>query len=74
MWLSSFNFGHLLATQVAKSVRIVMTSRLASIVVTLDVESIQASQLNINAQKVKESILSTPKIKLKEQVRYFLEV
>ncbi|PSR95151.1 DNA-directed RNA polymerase III subunit 1 like [Actinidia chinensis var. chinensis] len=53
--------------QVAKSVRIVMTSRLASIVVTLDVESIQASQLNINAQKVKESILSTPKIKLKEQ-------
>lgn len=51
-----------------------MTSRLASIVVTLDVESIQASQLNINAQKVQESILSTPKIKLKEQVRYFLEV
>ncbi|XAR60510.1 DNA-directed RNA polymerase [Bertholletia excelsa] len=53
--------------QVAKSVRIVMTSRLASIVVTLDMDRIQASQLSINAQIVKESILQTPRIKLKEE-------
>ncbi|KAE9463493.1 hypothetical protein C3L33_04598, partial [Rhododendron williamsianum] len=52
--------------QVAKSVRIVMTSRSASIVITLNMESIQASQLCINSQHVKESILRTPKIKLKE--------
>ncbi|GMP83888.1 hypothetical protein CsSME_00037652 [Camellia sinensis var. sinensis] len=52
--------------EVAKSVRIVITSRSASIVVTLDMESIQASQLCINAQIVKEKILQS-KIKLKEQ-------
>jgi len=69
--LSSINrFIHLHAAQVAKSIRIVMTSRLASIVVTLDMERIQVSQLYINSQIVKESILQTPKIKLKEQVLY----
>ncbi|CAL5419427.1 unnamed protein product [Camellia sinensis] len=52
--------------EVAKSVRIVITSRSASIVVTLDMERIQASQLCINAQIVKEKILQS-KIKLKEQ-------
>ncbi|KAA8544667.1 hypothetical protein F0562_019486 [Nyssa sinensis] len=53
--------------QVAKSVKIVMTSRLASIVITLDTERIEASHLSIDANVVKESILQTPKIKLKEQ-------
>ncbi|KAF7153706.1 hypothetical protein RHSIM_Rhsim01G0223300 [Rhododendron simsii] len=58
--------GKTLLGQVAKSVRIVMTSRSASIVITLNMESIQASQLCINSQHVKESILRTPKMKLKE--------
>ncbi|KAM7490586.1 hypothetical protein LguiA_033507 [Lonicera macranthoides] len=53
--------------QVAKSVKIVMAARLASIVITLDMEIIQAAQLSIDAHIVKESILQTPKIKLKEQ-------
>ncbi|KAK3012475.1 hypothetical protein RJ639_007986 [Escallonia herrerae] len=54
-------------SQVAKSVKIVMTSRSASIVITLDMEVIQASQLGIDAHTVKTSILQTPKIKLKDQ-------
>ena len=45
-----------------------MAARLASIVITLDMEIIQAAQLSIDAHIVKESILQTPKIKLKEQV------
>nr|XP_009800353.1 PREDICTED: DNA-directed RNA polymerase III subunit rpc1 [Nicotiana sylvestris]XP_009800354.1 PREDICTED: DNA-directed RNA polymerase III subunit rpc1 [Nicotiana sylvestris] len=53
--------------QVAKSVKIVMASRLASIAITLDMETIQVSQLCIDAYTVKQSILQTPKIKLKEQ-------
>lgn len=53
--------------QVAKSIKIVMASRLASVIVTLDMGTIQASQLGIDAYTVKASILRTPKIKLKEQ-------
>lgn len=53
--------------QVAKSVKIVMTSRISYIAITLDMETIQASQLRINAQIVKEAILRTKRIKLKEQ-------
>lgn len=49
-----------------------MTSRLASIVVTLDMETIQDAHLCINADIVKESILQTPKIKLKQQVAIFI--
>ncbi|CAK9184824.1 unnamed protein product [Ilex paraguariensis] len=60
--------------QVAKSVKIVMAARLASVVVTLDMEIIQASQLGIDAYVVKESILRTPKIKLKEQHIKVLDV
>lgn len=60
---------HLFPMQVAKSVKIVMASRLASIAITLDMETIQVSQLCIDAYTVKQSILQTPKIKLKEQVR-----
>lgn len=58
---------HLFPMQVAKSVKIVMASRLASIAITLDMETIQVSQLCIDAYTVKQSILQTPKIKLKEQ-------
>ncbi|XP_059626701.1 DNA-directed RNA polymerase III subunit 1 isoform X2 [Cornus florida] len=60
--------------QVAKSIKIVLTARLASIVVTLDLEGIQSSQLCIDAHTVKESILRTPKIKLKEQHVKVLDV
>ncbi|KAJ8551812.1 hypothetical protein K7X08_028255 [Anisodus acutangulus] len=52
--------------KVAKSVKIVMASRLASIVISLDMETIQVSQLCMDAYTVKQSILQTSKIKLKE--------
>ncbi|KAI4304665.1 hypothetical protein MLD38_040142 [Melastoma candidum] len=52
--------------QVAKSIKIVMSSRLASIVVSLDLDRIAESQLHIDANTVKESILRTPKIKPKQ--------
>ena len=68
-----FIVGYLLVTQVAKSIKIVMTSRLASVVITLDMEIIQKAQLYIDANIVKESILQTPKIKLKEQVRFLID-
>ncbi|PHU11107.1 hypothetical protein BC332_18037 [Capsicum chinense] len=51
--------------QVAKSIKIVMASRLASIVISLDMETIQVSQLCIDAYTVKQSIL-TSKLKVKE--------
>ncbi|XP_022755690.1 DNA-directed RNA polymerase III subunit 1 isoform X3 [Durio zibethinus] len=60
--------------EVAKSIKIVMTSRLASVVITLDMERIQDAQLYIDANIVKESILQTPKIKLKEQHVKVLDV
>ncbi|XP_031105563.1 DNA-directed RNA polymerase III subunit 1-like isoform X2 [Ipomoea triloba] len=53
--------------QVAKSIKIVMAARVASIVIVLDLEAIQTSCLSIDAYIVKESILQTKKIKLKEQ-------
>lgn len=46
-----------------------MASRSACVTVTLDMDVVQASELCINAHTVKESILRTPKIKLKEQVK-----
>ncbi|XP_055835771.1 DNA-directed RNA polymerase III subunit 1-like [Solanum dulcamara] len=52
--------------QVAKSIKIVLASRLASIAISLDMETIQVSQLCIDAYTVKQSILRTSKIKLKE--------
>lgn len=58
--------------QVAKSIKIVMASRSASIDIVLDMETIQASFLCIDAYIVKESILQTPRMKLKEHVRYML--
>jgi DNA-directed RNA polymerase III subunit RPC1 len=57
--------------QVAKSIKLVMTSRLASLVVTLDMERIRDVQLCIDANIVKESIIQTPKLKLKQEVRIF---
>ncbi|XVE59161.1 hypothetical protein DITRI_Ditri05aG0023300 [Diplodiscus trichospermus] len=60
--------------QVAKSIKIVMTSRLASVVITLDMERIKDAALCIDANIVKESILRTPKIKLKEQHVKVLDV
>lgn len=64
----------LLIMQVAKSIKIVMTSRLASVVISLDMERIQDAQLHIDANVVKESILQTPKLKLKEQHVKVLDV
>ena len=53
--------------QVAKSIKLVMTSRLASIIVTLDMERIRDVQLCIDANNVKESIIQA-KIKVKNEV------
>lgn len=53
--------------QVAKSIKIVLTSRLALIAVALDMEGIQASQLSIDSNIVRESILRNRRIKLKQQ-------
>ncbi|XP_076916369.1 DNA-directed RNA polymerase III subunit 1-like [Bidens hawaiensis] len=52
--------------QVAKSIKLILGSRSASIVISLDNSTIQALQLSIDAYTVKESILKTPKMKLKE--------
>lgn len=52
--------------QVAKSIKLVMTPRLASIVVTLDMDKIRDAQLCIDAYNVKESIIQA-KIKLKPE-------
>jgi len=55
--------------QVAKSIKVVVTSRLAAVVITLDMERIQDAHLNIDANIVKESILQTKKTKLKPEVK-----
>ncbi|KAK1587161.1 hypothetical protein Q3G72_010241 [Acer saccharum] len=60
--------------QVAKSLKIVMTSRKAAIVIVLDMETIQDANLCINADTVKESILQTPRLKLKQQNITVLDV
>ncbi|KAJ0539434.1 putative DNA-directed RNA polymerase [Helianthus annuus] len=52
--------------QVAKSIKIILGNRSASIVISLDKSTIQALQLSIDAYTVRESILKTPRIKLKE--------
>ncbi|XP_023733078.1 DNA-directed RNA polymerase III subunit 1 isoform X2 [Lactuca sativa] len=54
--------------QVAKSIKLVMGLRSASIIISLDTETIGALHLScINAKTVKESILKTPRIKLKDK-------
>ncbi|KAK4255011.1 hypothetical protein QN277_008074 [Acacia crassicarpa] len=60
--------------QIAKSIKIVMTSRSASIVITLDMEIIRGAQLNIDANIVRESILHAPKLKLKPEHINVLDV
>lgn len=62
----------LVILQVAKSIKIVMTSRSASVVVSLDMQTIQEAQLSLDANIVKESILRTPRIKIKPQVGNYL--
>ncbi|XP_073269578.1 DNA-directed RNA polymerase III subunit 1-like isoform X1 [Primulina huaijiensis] len=56
-----------LLEQVARSIKTSQASRQASVVITLDMKRLQDSQLSIDAYTVKESILRTPKMKLKEQ-------
>ncbi|XP_073156936.1 DNA-directed RNA polymerase III subunit 1-like isoform X2 [Henckelia pumila] len=56
-----------LLEQVAKSIKTSQASTKASIVIKLDVKRLLDSQLSIDAYTVKESILRTPKMKLKEQ-------
>ncbi|XP_040994118.1 DNA-directed RNA polymerase III subunit 1 isoform X2 [Juglans microcarpa x Juglans regia] len=60
--------------QVAKSIKLVMTSRSASLVVKLDMERIRDVQLCIDANIVKESIIQTPKLKLKQEHIKVLDV
>jgi hypothetical protein len=48
-----------------------MTSRSASVKVTLDMKTIREAQLSLDANIVRELILETPKIKRKLQVRTF---
>ncbi|BAT90660.1 hypothetical protein VIGAN_06193600 [Vigna angularis var. angularis] len=60
--------------QVAKSIKVVLTSRLASVVITLDMERIQDAHLNIDANTVKESILQTKKTKLKPEHIKILDI
>ncbi|WVZ04486.1 hypothetical protein V8G54_025292 [Vigna mungo] len=60
--------------QVAKSIKVVLTSRLASVVITLDMERIQDAHLNIDANIVKESILQTKKTKLKPEHIKILDI
>lgn len=62
----------ILPLQVAKSIKIVMTNRSASVVVKLDMDMIQDALLSIDANVVRESILKTPRIKLKQEVRMLL--
>lgn len=57
-----------LVLQIAKSIKTVMTSRLGSIAITLDMNRIEDSQLSIDANTVRESITQTPKIKPKQLV------
>ncbi|XP_027910039.1 DNA-directed RNA polymerase III subunit 1 isoform X1 [Vigna unguiculata] len=60
--------------QVAKSIKVVLTSRIASVVITLDMERIQDAHLNIDANIVKESILQTKKAKLKPEHIKILDI
>ncbi|XP_065849011.1 DNA-directed RNA polymerase III subunit 1 isoform X2 [Euphorbia lathyris] len=60
--------------QVAKSIKILMTSRSASVMITLDMQLIQEAQLSLDAETVRESILQTPRIKLKPQHIRVLDV
>ncbi|GMN24464.1 hypothetical protein TIFTF001_000573 [Ficus carica] len=53
--------------QIAKSIKAVLTSREASVFVTLDMDRIQEAQLSIDANVVKDAILRTPRIKLKQE-------
>ncbi|EPS62830.1 hypothetical protein M569_11956, partial [Genlisea aurea] len=53
--------------EIAKSMKVSEMTRTASIVIKLDTKVIEAAQLFIDAYTVKESILLTPKMKLKEQ-------
>ncbi|KAL9172058.1 hypothetical protein ABFS82_03G020500 [Erythranthe guttata] len=56
-----------LLEQVAKSIKTSQASRSASIVITLDMTKIQGAHLSVDAYTVKESILKTKRMKLKEQ-------
>ncbi|KAL2318688.1 hypothetical protein Fmac_032564 [Flemingia macrophylla] len=60
--------------QVAKSIKVVMTSRSASILITLDMKRIEDAHLNIDAHIVKESILLTKKTKLKPEHIKILDI
>ncbi|KAI3896617.1 hypothetical protein MKX03_029339 [Papaver bracteatum] len=53
--------------EIAESMKIIFTSRQACILVTLDIELIQHSQLKISAHSVQQSIWRHPKAKLKAQ-------
>lgn len=54
--------------KVAECIEIVMSPRAAYIAIRLDMAVIQDAHLYIDANVVKESILETPRIKLKDEV------
>ncbi|MED6160929.1 DNA-directed RNA polymerase III subunit 1 [Stylosanthes scabra] len=60
--------------QVAKSIKVVIDSRSAVIVISLDMDRIRDAHLNIDANIVKESILRTPKLKLKQDNVNILDI
>ncbi|XP_016187356.1 DNA-directed RNA polymerase III subunit 1 [Arachis ipaensis] len=60
--------------QVAKSIKVVITSRSASIVISLDMERIRDAHLHVDANIVRESILHTPKLKLKQDNVKILDI
>lgn len=64
--------GIALVMQVAKSIEIVETPRLGSVVVKLDMDRIAELHLSIDANTVRESVLQTPKIKPKQLVMFLL--
>ncbi|KAH9324359.1 hypothetical protein KI387_004537, partial [Taxus chinensis] len=53
--------------EVAKSIKIVLNSGKAFLSIKLDMARIESLQLDINASTVEDSILRTPKLKLKQQ-------
>jgi len=55
--------------QVAKSVKVVYSQKLAAVFISLDMGIIKKAGLNIDANIVKESILQTGKLKLKPEVK-----
>lgn len=60
--------------QVAKSIKVVYSNKLAAVFISLDMGIIEKAGLNIDANIVKESILQTGKLKLKPENVKILDI